>query len=270
MTNMNYMGETRFDDLPSFDRPPVIEVAVGVHFLQLTGLNTVSLVRMVDDLWRGTYPTTTEQPPLPTLALPGKGPTFAFQLQAGAPPVRLWSLSEDQSLLVQVQHDRLLLNWRKLTDDAPYPRYRKLREDFTGLWREFASYVGDHDFGVLQPSIAEVSFFNRIPIRGVAEIPEIIRALNPRWSLDKQVAAAYQMERDLSDLLTTGSQNVAVNFRPVNGPMQLEISTLIGVDTADGEVSDVLAALDTAHQFGVLTFDELVTDNAHSRWGKQR
>jgi uncharacterized protein (TIGR04255 family) len=267
---MNYMGETRFDHLPSFDRPPVIEVAVGVHFLQLPGLNTVSLVRLVDDLWRSAYPMTIEQPLMPPLALPGGGPTLAFQLQTGPPPVRLWSLTEDQSLLVQVQHDRLLLNWRKLADGDPYPRYRRLREVFTGLWREFASYVGDHDdFGVLQPSIAEVSFFNRIPIRGAAEIPEVIKALNPRWTLEKQIAVAYQIERDLSDLLMNGGQNIVLNYHPVNGPMQLEISTRIGVDTPDGNVSDVLAALDTAHQVGVLTFDELGTDNAHSRWGRQ-
>ena len=57
------MGEASlFGDLPSYDQPPVVEVAVGAHFLQLPGLNTVALVRLVDDLWRSRYPRTLEQP----------------------------------------------------------------------------------------------------------------------------------------------------------------------------------------------------------------
>jgi uncharacterized protein (TIGR04255 family) len=247
----------------------VVEVAVGVHFLQLTGLNTVALVRLVDDLWRSRYPLTTEQPLLPPFAPSGRGTMLAFQLQTGSPPVRLWSLTEDQSLLVQVQHDRLLLNWRKLSDLHPYPRYRKLREDFTELWQEFSSYVGANDFGVLQPSIAEVSFFNRIPLQDPAEMPRFIKALNPRWVLSGQTATAYQIARDLSDLLTMGDQSIALNFRPENGPIQLEISTRIGVDAVAGDISEVLESLDTAHRFGVLTFDELTTDNAHSTWGRR-
>jgi uncharacterized protein (TIGR04255 family) len=265
MISITSMGDARFDDLPSFDQPPVVEVAVGVHFLQLPGLSTVPLVRLVDDLWRSRYPLTLEQPPL---GPPGGERLPAFQLQTAPPPLRLWSLAEDQSLLVQVQHDRLLLNWRKLRDVDPYPRYGSLREDFAGLWQEFSSYVGNHDFGVLQPSIAEVSFFNRIPIQDAAEISGIVKALNPRWALNGQTAVAYQTARDVSDLLATGSQSITASFQPANGFVQLEISTLIGVDARGGDISDVLDALDIAHGFGVLTFDELTTDNAHSAWGR--
>ena len=263
------MGEASLlGDLPSYDQPPVVEVAVGAHFLQLPGLNTVALVRLVDDLWRSRYPRTLEQPLLPPFASPGRGPMVAFQVQAGAPPLRLWSLTEDESFLVQIQHDRLLLNWRKLRDSDPYPRYKKLRENFVELWQEFSRYIDDSDYGVLQPSIAEVSFFNRVPMRDATEVPTFIKALNPRWSLGGELATAYQLERDIHDLLTTGHQSVALNYRPENGSMQLEISTRIGVDTATGEISEVLDSLDMAHHIGVLMFDALTTENAHSAWGR--
>jgi uncharacterized protein (TIGR04255 family) len=263
------MGETGlFGDLPSFDRPPVAEVAVGVHFLQLPGLNNVALVRLVDDLWRGRYPRTVEQPLSPPLSPPGSGPMLAFQFQAGSAPVRLWSLTEDESFLIQVQYDRLLLNWRKVKDDDPYPRYKRLRVDFAALWQEFSSYVGDHNYGVLQPNIAEVSFFNRVPMRDATEIPAFVKALNPRWSLSGQLATAYQLERDITDLLSAGHQNIALNYRPENGHMQLEISTRIDVDTPTGETAEVLGFLDTAHRIGVLTFDAATTENAHSAWGR--
>src|SRR6185503_14326117 len=116
--------------------------------------------------------------------------------------------------LVQVQYDRLLLNWRRLSEGDPYPRYKKLRADFAELWQEFCSYVAGNDFGVLQPSIAEVSFFNRIPVQGAAEIPAFVRAMkNVRGVIDGQIATAYQIERDLGNLFIAGHQSIALNYR---------------------------------------------------------
>jgi uncharacterized protein (TIGR04255 family) len=162
----------------------------------------------------------------------------------------------------------LLLNWRKIKDDDPYPRYKRLRDDFAGIWQEFSSHVGDHDFGVLRPSVAEVSFFNGVPMADATEIPTLITTLSPDLSLSGQLATAYQLEREIEDILPVGHQNIALNYRPENGHMQLEISTGIDVDTATGETSEVLESLDTAHRIGVLTFDAVTTDNAHSAWGR--
>jgi uncharacterized protein (TIGR04255 family) len=269
MTTITDMGETGlFDGLPSFDRPPVVEVAVGVHFLQLPGLTTVALVRLVDDLWRSRYPRTVEQPLSPPFSQRGRDPTLTFRLQAGSPPIRLWSLTEDESFLIQIQHDRLLLNWRKVKDDDPYPRYKRLRGGFVEVWQEFSNYVNNNDFGVLQPSVAEVSFFNRVPMAAATEVPTFVEALSKEWSLSGQLAAAYQLEREITERLLAGHQNIALNYRPENKHMQLEISTRIEVDTAAGESSDVLESLDTAHRIGVLTFDAITTESAHSAWGR--
>jgi uncharacterized protein (TIGR04255 family) len=270
MITIATMGEPgRLDDLPSFERPPVVEVAVGVHFLQLPGLNTVGLVRLVDDLWRGRFPHTVEQPLAPPLSPQGRGPMLAFQLQTGSPPIRLWSLTDDQSILIQVQYDRLLLNWRKVKDDDPYPRYKRLRSVFAEVWQEFSTYVGGRDdYGVLQPSVAEVSFFNRVPMEGATEIPTVVKAFNVESGLSGQVAAAYQLEREITDGPAVGNQSIALNFRPENGHMHLEISTRIEIDTETGDTSDVMDSLDAAHRIGVLTFDSVTTENAHSAWGR--
>ena len=56
--------------LPSFERPPVVEVAVGVHFLQLPGRNTVALLRMAE-IWSTRYPIVREQLGLPPVNLAG-------------------------------------------------------------------------------------------------------------------------------------------------------------------------------------------------------
>jgi hypothetical protein len=151
---MTSMGETGlFDDLPSFDRPPVVEVAVGTHFLQLPGLNTVALVRLVDDLWRSRYPRTIEQPLSPPFPQLGRG---------------------------------------------PYPRYKKLRRDFVKVWREFSNYIDDRDFGVLQPSIAEVSLFNLVPMAAATEVPMFVKTL-----VLKSLDTAHHIGVSTFDAVTT-------------------------------------------------------------------
>ena len=107
------MGDAaRGPALPSFERPPVVEVAVGVHFLQLPGLNTVALLRLAQ-MWVTRFPIVREQPASPPPGLP-VGPII-FQVQNALPPLRYWLLTDDESLLVQIQHDRLLLNWRQVS-----------------------------------------------------------------------------------------------------------------------------------------------------------
>jgi uncharacterized protein (TIGR04255 family) len=252
--------------LPSFEHPPVVEVAVGVHFLQLPGLNTVAMVRLAD-VWADRFPIVEEQPSLPPV-VPGGGPTFSFQLKTSLPEIRLWLESEDKSFLVQIQHDRLLLNWRKLDSDSAYPRYGRLRSDFAQLWEEFSRYINAGDYGVLQPGIAEVTFFNRIEIGKPSSASGPIAVLNPQWSLDNQLGISLQMARRIFD--TTGQphghQSIAVGYQNEIGELQMEISTRVSIRA--GESSAILEALDEAHREGVLTFDHVTTKDAHRLWGK--
>ena len=39
---------------------------------------------------------------------------------------RLWLMNEEESRLLQLQQDRLVVNWRKLPSDTPYPHYQSI------------------------------------------------------------------------------------------------------------------------------------------------
>lgn len=240
---------------------------MGVHFLQLPGLNTVALVRLAD-IWRDRYPKIQEHPALPPAA-PG-GQMFMLRVGNSAPPQRFWLLAENDSLLIQVQNDRLLLNWRKVKDDDPYPRYGRLRQDFSDVWSDFVRYITSADYGVFQPSLAEVSFFNRIPVSSASEVPRTIAALNPDWSLDGHLVTSLQIERVILDNAgeQSGQQNITLGYRPEFGFIQLEITSRLRIHTESTDSAAILAALDQAHDVDVLTFDQITTDSAHTAWGK--
>jgi hypothetical protein len=171
---------------------------------------------------------------------------------------------------VQVQHDRLLLNWRKVHENDPYPRYGTLREDFSRLWSEFGDYVAGGDFGVFQPILAEVTFFNRIAIGGAADVPNFIASMNPHWAMEDHLATTAQFRRGIAGIEggQQGHQKIALGYQPELGFIQLEISSLVGINTEAKDSAAIFAALDEAHRAGVLTFDNITTDGAHRAWGK--
>jgi hypothetical protein len=81
-------------------------------------------------------------------------------------------LAEDEAELLQLQHDRLILNWRRLGEGA-YPSYEALRARFSARWQEFLGAIADA--GHVRPTIVEVTFVNTLPATaGWAALSEVI------------------------------------------------------------------------------------------------
>src|SRR5260370_25338572 len=80
------------------------------------------------------------------------------------PVVRQWFLSESGNELVQVQPDRLLVNWRAGDPAERYPRYRHMRSVFESRFAELAGFAKDQGFGDLDVVQAELSYINVIQL----------------------------------------------------------------------------------------------------------
>ena len=57
-----------------------------------------------------------------------EGPAVAFKVSEETETPRLWLMNEQGSQLLQLQQDRLVVNWRRLPSDIPYPHYESIRE----------------------------------------------------------------------------------------------------------------------------------------------
>jgi len=101
--------------LPKLERPPVVEVICGMHFPALD-LDPV-VVGAYWDQRRGDYPRRQLHPALE------KGLARTGIVINAAPRMRVWLLSADESLVLQIQSDRFYLNWRQTKPNAPYPRF---------------------------------------------------------------------------------------------------------------------------------------------------
>src|SRR6266849_9126856 len=132
-------------DLPAFDNPPVVEVASSVQFGTIPGLDAVRL-GLLWSAYRDDYPRTEQYPPLPheIESFGAPSPSQVMFSMASMISPRCWFLNgEKGTRMLQVQHDRFVLNWRKLDiDEEQYPHYDEaLRPLFVKEYGRFERFL---------------------------------------------------------------------------------------------------------------------------------
>jgi uncharacterized protein (TIGR04255 family) len=262
-------------DLPEFDNPPVVEVAIGVQFRPVPGLRGLSLAPL-QAVWRDMYPVTEEQPPLvPVIEGDREG---AGQLQLSllsVPVVRQWFLSKSGNELVQVQPDRLLVNWRAGEPAEKYPRYRHMRSVFESSFTDLATFVSGQGSGDLDVVQAELSYINVIQLSrdDLGRIEIFLKGWSgsPEHHLDPPEEARVTLT-----YLVPGVGIPPVRLYAEVSPAQLRSGerVLFFTLTVRGNpggrgLEEALKFLDEAHSHLVRSFAELTQETMHARWGRR-
>lgn len=255
--------------LPSFDSPPVVEVTAGVQFQPLLSMSgpTLGPLRV---RWRDMFPLLEEQPALPPFleADAHRGPAIQFSLSP-VPPSRFIFSNPSGSNLVQLQNDRLIVNWRRNAQDPVYPRYRHIRSRFEDSHKDLTSFVAEEGLGSIVVNQVELSYIN--------QIEENLQSL-----ADPFAGWAWTVSHHLGK--PSRSRSAATFEVPDLGvpPVRLHVSADPATDL-DGRVvtfftltvrgapvgSDLNAALgflDRAHDHIVNSFTELTTVSMHEVW----
>ncbi|MGE3966455.1 MAG: TIGR04255 family protein [Planctomycetota bacterium] len=148
-------------DLPSYERPPVIEVVCGVQFEPLEILMT-----HLGLLWQQfpDYPTVIEVAPLiPVIEKFGEEQALRLHMTDLPPMARTWFLHRDETGIVQIQKDRFLHNWKKVRESDDYPRFGTVIGLFRDRLTTFETFLRDVGLGDLRPTQYELTYVNHIP-----------------------------------------------------------------------------------------------------------
>lgn len=285
------LGEYEF---VSFSEPPVNEVALSIQF----GPETFDLATygLFVHRLREAYPDVQRQPVLPPIVetfdqLPGI-PSINIQFADPAAMPRLWLITKEGTELVQLQHDRISYNWRRLAADVRYPRYSHIRERLTGVLSALNESLNEAK-GQIEPSgswrsasLCEVAYVNTIAYGSPTEAkshPDLARAVSRIRSAsesdflgppeDAQFNARWRIP---GSALGVGEHPVGrlhVSANPSFSPSQQEpiyIMTLTArINLASNSSQEsAMDALDLAHKWVVLGFEDLTTEEAHGHWGK--
>jgi uncharacterized protein (TIGR04255 family) len=278
--NAKRPGDAASSGLPEYGRPPVVEVALGVQFQPLVKLRAPYL-GLLWQQWRDAYPILDEVPPLdPAVEREGPTPGATFQISAIPPMLRYWFLSAEGSRLLQVQRDRLILNWRKVpTGPQTYPRYGTLREEFVGRLGQFIDFLTAHNLGELSMTQAELNYINSLPVSAGFERPgELHRVLRTLAAVEEGSPLANPEEVRISQVHRIDSEAGApARCYIVLEPAQItaeEQSYLLTLTVRGrpfgGGVPETMKFLDFGHDEVVRRFTEATTEDMHVLWGRTR
>lgn len=243
---------------------------MGIEFVPLQALGVVQLVQQ-HSLWSDAYPKVVEQPALPPSVAPQGTVLTSVGLTFGSmPEVRLWMLTEDEHMLLQLQHDRLILNWRKLGGDR-YPSFAKMMPEFLLRWQQFATSV--QNLGPLRPAIADVTFVNQIYSETTpADLSEILVSANP--ILVPEFAKLQETRAQVVCQVThpgAGQGHLVIRAEPgAAETVQLTLTTRLGLPGDEPDLEAVKTAIEAAHATGVLAFTQATTSKMHETWRRKQ
>jgi uncharacterized protein (TIGR04255 family) len=176
----------RVHDLPDFTDPPLNEVILSVQFATLSNLKSGHIGLLWERL-RSQYPSFSEQAPLPTLfetfgVLSQAPPLMQVQTFLTPPLPRYWFERPGFPDLLQIQHDRILHNWRQQSDNSRiYPRYESVKKAFEEEISLLQRWLADESIGEVRANQCEVTYMNIISLPEGAAHDTSLAGITPMW-----------------------------------------------------------------------------------------
>ena len=266
-------------NLPEYGNPPVTEVVIGIQFDTIDAFTVVHPGLYWQSI-RDRYPKVNIQPPLSSVLeiFGDQKPIIEAKIQLSPiPPLpRCWFLDDSQNRLVQLQPDRLLHNWKKVTGQEEYPRYETIREEFKKLWNDFSKFMEFEKLGQLKTNQWEITYVNYINQNDGWTTMHDLSNLFHCWS--------GKSSEDYLPVPENVTFNVTYAFPEKFGRLHISLEPRIKKPegfpllrftlTARGrlESSDtdiIFNSLDLGHEWIVRGFTDFTTSQAHRIWKRK-
>lgn len=269
-------------DLPSFENPPVTEVALSVQFEPIEGLSTAQL-GLLWTQFRDRFPRTSSHHLLEPViekfdAQGGTGPQVRFV--ANAPnESRLWFADESDSNLIQVQYDRFVRNWRRRPNSKEYPRYPVVREGFESDLELFCNYLKEQDLPPITPNQCEVTYVNHIERHGVWERHGQAGKILQFWNDDclseastepEEISFCVRYELHSADQ-RIGRLHIHLDpaFRVTDNEPIYILKLIARGRPESADIKGVMGFLDRGRKHIVRGFTSITTPEMHRAWGRK-
>lgn len=258
--------------LANFLNPPVAEVALAVQFEPLEGLRAVDLGR-VWEAFRDEYPDVEEHPAKPPMAVEAGGLEVSVNLLSGFDKPNLWFVKDGGDRLVQFQQDRLVVNWRRRSDEQ-YPRYEHaVRPMFVDAWSRLVGALEDLSLGPPRPNVCEAIYVNPIDSGGAwKDHSEMDRVLSP-WSgshSDDFLPPAAEVRLGARYALPEGKGWLVIDANPVrragDGRPALMLQLAGRGRAGSPDLDGALEFLDLAREWIVRGFVSFTEVEMHREW----
>lgn len=227
------------------------------------------------------YPRSLDVPPLPPsfeTVGPSLIPPFGIHIGTDLLP-RSWFISDDDEHVVQLQADRLIVNWRMRPQGGPYPRYAEVRRRFVAAHEALTRFVHQKGYPETAPNQCDLTYFNKVPLPAGAEWGDIHRLLRgmrlntgPEWSGDFD-SCQLVLRRGLQQFAEGAFGRLQVECGPIQTNVTQKawaLNVTVKGRPAKADLDAVLGFFDMAHVEIVTCFTAITTEAMHALWGRQR
>ena len=263
--------------LPSYDQPPVTEVACSVLFNSIEGL----LSPHIGLLWQSfqpEYPFCDDVAPIaPRIEVFGEQNIEPMVELSNIPPLpRVWLINHDGTRIVQIQRDRFVHNWRKISPESEYPRYASLIKAFQEYLSNLDAFLAAAELRQVQPLQYELTYVNQIPqgdawstLEDIGKVfPDFAWKANPQRFLSHPQTISWANVFELPDelgRLHTSVKQAALN----NKPTLLFELTVRGIGSYTSREA-LQSWFDIAHEWIMRAFVDLTDEGIQTKIWKRR
>lgn len=245
----------------TFHQPPLNEVVLGYSFLPRPDL----LIPHIGAFWRevqGDYPKVQHAEPI-------VDSPQAFS--DGIPLPRVWLMNDDSGFLVQIQQDRLLVNWRDKDKGTPYVRFEAVRAEFARIESKFKDYIQRATGVPLVAARHNLTYVNLLPHgsgwTGVEDIERVFPSISWKRSTEF-LPTPTELSLKAVFELPSGFGNLTVNVVPAkvvrDGSAVLKFE-LVARSGAKAPPPKFEEWVQVAHEWIVRGFKDLTSDEMHSK-----
>lgn len=265
--------------LPEYENPPVTEVVLGIQFDPLDRFTVVHPGLYWLTL-KDKYPTVSAQPPLnpDQEAFDGeiRQAENKVELLSVPPLPRCWFVDTPNNKLVQIQRDRLLHNWRKVTGLESYPRYESISQEFKSIWADFLRFAKNENLGTVKPNHWEVTYVNHLPKKGLWDSAGDFSKIFSNWA-GKSSGTFLPTPENISFKLSyvfpekRGRLHIVVDpaYRLSDKSMIIRLTLTARGKIESSDPNSVMANLDQGHEWIVNGFTDFTTPEAHKFWKRK-
>jgi len=265
----------------SYSNPPHQETIIDLAFAPVPNFDPVRYLRLHSKL-REQYGESQSQPALPPIqSMPDTGMAFILGFGDGPPPTRIWHLSIDQRMVLQLQSDRLILNWRRIDDPnwETYPGYDALIMRFLEAYDLLRVEVLQESGQELEPIRCEFAYDNVIThsvshaaggiSKVISGVSEPITGANEFGTL---TSLGMMLRYDFcGDSL--GSSSTLVNLQPAfdrsTGEAIHGLRIACAGPPVDSDRNGLHNAFSEGHEKALKTFESITDDEVQrSSWGR--
>jgi uncharacterized protein (TIGR04255 family) len=195
------------------------------------------------------------------------------QVSSTPPLPRCWFLDDSGNRLVQLQPERFLHNWRKVTGEEVYPRYKTILPEFERLWKDFLDFATAENLGEVKLNQWEVTYINHIYQGEGWDTFEDIHKLFPALSSESSQGYLPQPERinlDLSYAFPEELSRLHISLAPAynkkNNRMLLRLNLTARGRLESTDHESLKRHLDLGHEWIVRGFTDFTSPEAHKLW----